>query len=1570
MHFWPIIDDGNTHPWNPNGIRVLHAFEAFQKPFVGTFRYGILFTGYFKALLMENIHAHYYKTTYNIEPGCNKVPFTSPTSTASAIVMRTNFLDLIPLYYPASFKTATQTYALTSTEFLHVLNNLFPNNELTTNVKNSLSFMGMNVGTGASAWGWFPDNVLFGRTCFTDPAKMVPIFDILCNHSGENGGKFITMDVRIPLSVQYIAFGSILKTICGFETLSKTPPVVVNNVIKRRALSIIYNARQNAFISPASIEKITVTDLVSKNVDKDFIIATPNYNIAVNTIPKDITQRHAKFYQWSFPQIPPIDGVENDYKSLLTTKSADSTYDYIRIESQHPLNPYNAGDTHLYTTSTFLKWTHIGNHESPLVATIPTPVYGFGLANLELNKSKTVDIADAAIQLEYEMPQLEFKTIVEGSLVNFNINPRNAYGDRVQIPTLMDTMPSSRWPRHASGVWHSKQEYLEGAGLLDSLLGKVTSAGRKAASAGVKRLGNVAKKKALSLGRHAKKKGIKLLKKKKGVLLKRGKALGLSLRNKAISSAKNTAKTKGNQLVKKLLGNKGAASVTSLLKKQSPSSKRHRTNLRGTLRPGHIGKHGRRRGKKGYHYARRINKVFSNGGRINARRNIADKIERGLLPDRDIVVRSRCIMGTKKKERSAARKALKDYKHAEKASGGGNILSKTLLHNNGGGGSSSSGANAPPPNPSTLRGSGIAAHLQKKRKLFELRDDPESAFIPHCTLTPPFHAFRNNKRRKMDTYEWHTYQNTIAKKLKDIDSDFTMGGNGGEYLKGSGLIPADPNVKEALGTQAPISNIDVSDAAQQEGSRNIGGSAEPGAEKLIYEPTIKVASIYESIAEVVIPASNRNPGITEYNIYFNIPQQAPAFMDRRTFCFEFDLQCFRNNALIVNDLTPARVWSNYVSFVNNLVPSLFKDIDFQINQQHLSMSTFNYAFGHHMADLLFSEQNREVKGDFIDQCFIFEASGELGNQYVVLAAGAEPACRNKKALKFFTTLLQGKTLKCRFYPYGPFMGNSLLSMANAIGITMQRNPEKFYMCVADWQYFDGINEAAKKQNQALAVTFAKTLKLNLTNVQCRFYRYELNQKHVESLPLPVCATILRNAIRNHGDIRTYPAHAHVKWKNTVVPRCSKGIVQINRSFNSESKMKDSCGCTIIIPVTGFECYLCKMFIRNENDIEDHIASFQHLTIYEIHLQEHNQVQDSINPNQIDANGKCLADEIISISNDNLKERNTVENSSERNLLHDGIRPEENDAVGRNAEEPTSKRTVLNGNDRELSKSNMVDATEVSRIGDLGMQNFDGNLSNNQAPPCNGQEHDASGNIKKHCFDESDSDQIARDSRCNTLMDEAEREGRFDGGQVKLEVSDGNDIELRRNLPTTKEHAKDNDQCNNGKISLEGTEDVCETFIKEEQHDDCHDDDGDADGIIEGFLEDSFDDTHDNDEHCNGELMPEYTYNRESPTDSIQPCATATTTSGEQCQPTVTSQSRENQAETTYTDEISETGIEMNLEISRDVNSNINTCVDTEHPQKEPNQRLRSSLPMPIALRNKDKDESHHADKAGIAVRIV
>ena len=117
------------------------------------------------------------------------------------------------------------------------------------------------------------------------------------------------------------------------------------------------------------------------------------------------------------------------------TKKGDDKYDYFYINAQNPINHLNTGDIFYYTSQgSLVKWTHIGNFQSPLMLQSPAPVYGYGLSSLERGSTKTVEIAEGSIQLEYTPEQLEFKTLTTNELLNFNLGPRNAYGDRVHIP--------------------------------------------------------------------------------------------------------------------------------------------------------------------------------------------------------------------------------------------------------------------------------------------------------------------------------------------------------------------------------------------------------------------------------------------------------------------------------------------------------------------------------------------------------------------------------------------------------------------------------------------------------------------------------------------------------------------------------------------------------------------------------------------------------------------------------------------------------------------------------------------------------------------------------------------------------------------------------------------------------------------------------------------------------------------------------------------------------------------------------------------------------------------------------
>ena len=149
---------------------------------------------------------------------------------------------------------------------------------------------------------------------------------------------------------------------------------------------------------------------------------------------------HWREIAWFFPRIPTIDGKDDDFKAFLFDKKGDEKYDCLYINAQNPLNHLNAGDIFYYTSQdSLLKWTHIGNFQSPLVAQSPSPVYGYGLSNLTTDSTKTAEIDEGTIHVDYTPEQLEFKTLTTNELLNFNVDPRNAYGDKVHIPyTIME----------------------------------------------------------------------------------------------------------------------------------------------------------------------------------------------------------------------------------------------------------------------------------------------------------------------------------------------------------------------------------------------------------------------------------------------------------------------------------------------------------------------------------------------------------------------------------------------------------------------------------------------------------------------------------------------------------------------------------------------------------------------------------------------------------------------------------------------------------------------------------------------------------------------------------------------------------------------------------------------------------------------------------------------------------------------------------------------------------------------------------------------------------------------------
>ena len=355
-------------------------------------------------------------------------------------------------------------------------------------------------------------------------------------------------------------------------------------------------------------------------------------------------------------------------------------------------------------------------------------------------------------------------------------------------------------------------------------------------------------------------------------------------------------------------------------------------------------------------------------------------------------------------------------------------------------------------------------------------------------------AFTNNAERPMTLNEVLQYAKEITKHGQGDERDV-------KYLKGRGLISADPNFKEILGNQGPNSNLDISNTPQIEGERRLGG-VQPGFEKFIFQPTVKVSDFIETINELKIGSNPLNPQFAEV-IYLTIPQQAPGFMDTTTAHFEFYIQLYNGDAVIANNLEAQLVGSNHTTFINNLGPSLFKNIGVSINNQQIELGPTNYAFQDLFETLWYTEQQKYEKGDLEDQLYIWEPIGELNNAFTTAARGGDdpqPArSTNPKNLFFFKTLLQGQKMFVRFRPKAPFIKASMAkSLANRIEFTLTRNPNNFLIYVdQNLDNYPGANANEKTAARAAAMTLASNFKIAITDFKIRFNRLELVPHELE-----------------------------------------------------------------------------------------------------------------------------------------------------------------------------------------------------------------------------------------------------------------------------------------------------------------------------------------------------------------------------------------------------------------------------------------------------------------------------------------
>ena len=141
-------------------------------------------------------------------------------------------------------------------------------------------------------------------------------------------------------------------------------------------------------------------------------------------------------------------------------------------------------------------------------------------------------------------------------------------------------------------------------------------------------------------------------------------------------------------------------------------------------------------------------------------------------------------------------------------------------------------------------------------------------------------------------------------------------------------------------------------------------------------------------------------------------------------------------------------------------------------------------------------------------------------------------------------------------------------------------------------------------------------------------------------------------------------------------------------------------------------------------------------------------------------------------------------------------------------------------------------------------------------------------MTKDQFDLSHSHQRPSDpSGQSNALSKKEREGGFEGRQVKIEDANVGSSELEERMSITAVHEGEIYPHDMSKTSFQGEEKEANTALKIKQedidndHNNFHEDDHDGEeGIIGGFLEDSDGESVGLDEHFNKEDLPGYATN--------------------------------------------------------------------------------------------------------------
>ena len=331
-------------------------------------------------------------------------------STYHSPILRWNFCDLLFKLYPSRFTIHSNTYGLFTLEEIWKAT-LFSDATLAN--ANKLLIDKKVLG--------FEHHInIQDRQFFKDIKNNLPTFDViktigqLKNVPTDKMQPYCT--IKTPPTCMYIAMGSIMCRLSGFQRVQQT--YEINTKTKKRSkLGIVINNLTDSFIGSCSLKKTT----------GPYPRMTPVYHHDGEK------GAQAKRRQWLWKLPATNQYIDNDDFYLWVQDPSrlwpDGHFLTRTIESQNPLQFFNAGEIFIYCDNSVADTSHIGNYVSPLLEKIPAPTFAYGKTLMD---TSYIDFNTDQLSVQLNIKNPIFKTLKERiNLADARAQILNEYGEPI-----------------------------------------------------------------------------------------------------------------------------------------------------------------------------------------------------------------------------------------------------------------------------------------------------------------------------------------------------------------------------------------------------------------------------------------------------------------------------------------------------------------------------------------------------------------------------------------------------------------------------------------------------------------------------------------------------------------------------------------------------------------------------------------------------------------------------------------------------------------------------------------------------------------------------------------------------------------------------------------------------------------------------------------------------------------------------------------------------------------------------------------------------------------------------------